>query len=184
MLKEILMEVKNRDVIFTKMCNIIDSCNINENKFKICNRNFDDLHWDFYSNPSVNHLNDVFKISQIELFSGEWVEMESGSFYDHYKNVVRKTYKSDKEFVESYCYAISGITKSWMNFYDNPDYSETPDRAYVDVYNSNVETFNQMLVYIRGLVVIETKGCPHLNIEVKDPTFKLIMNGLQLKRIA
>ena len=183
MLKEILNEVKNRDVVFTKLCSILKKCNINESKFKICDRNIEELDFIFYDDLTNNHLINIYRVSLLELFYGEWDELDTEPFYKHYWNIIKKTYKSDKEFVESYCYAISGITKSWLNFYDKPDYSTNVDGRPLDTYNNNVEVFNKMLRYVRELIKEEVKGCPHMNIEVKDPTFKLIMNGLQLKKI-
>jgi len=184
MLKEILNEVKNKDVIFTRMCDILRNCSLHESNHKVCGGWIDEIKWKFHSKNSNNHLVDLFELSGIDIFKGDWVAFEDEDFYSNYKKIAREPYKlSDEDFMISYCYSISGLVRSWLNFYDNPDYTEDVDGSPIGAYNSNVETFSSLLKHLRGIIVTETKGCDYINIEVKDPTFELIMNGLKLKRI-
>jgi len=191
MLKTILNEIKLTDKTLKRLCSILENCNLNENKYKSCDQRAFNFKLDFYNEKETNHLKRIFMLTWDYLFNAEWSALDDEPFYEMYNNLIRNPDSlNDKEFIEMYCYVISGITRSWLNFSKSPtndevEYFENAVKftSQIEVYNSNIDTFNKMLIAIRKLVKLEVDTCDYFDLEVNDKTFELIQNGLQLQRI-
>jgi len=171
---------KNKDKLFLKLCKIISSCELNENRYNICIRYANEFKWEFSNDLTspLHHLHGLFSLSISDLFDGEWSDLDTEPFYEHYKNIMRKEKElTDKEFVTSYAYAISGIVTSWRNFH------KSPSEKSITIYNSNISCFNEVLRKVRKLYKIDVKTCNNFDVVINNKEFRDIIDGFKFELI-
>jgi len=148
--------VKGKDTIITKFCLIISRCSTeqNEKDFKFFQNNTLNLKWVYLSTNRSNHLENAFKIIDVEIYHGDWAVPYKDKFYDYYFKISRRVKMSDGKFISSYYEAICGIVKCWVNFFTNPiDIKREVMKndgtikliSTQEIYNKNVAIFNDML---------------------------------------
>lgn len=186
--------VKDKDTIITKFHSIINRCNAEKNNddFVVFQKTIPKLQWVYLSTDRLNHLENSFKIIDVEIYNGDWAVPYEDKFFDYYFKISRRIKMSDDDFISSYYEVICGTVKCWIEFCKNPidmqreiikSDSSIGFISTKDIYNKNVDTFNDMLNMIRKLISLEKKYCINLDVCRDYLFFKEIEDGLELKKV-
>lgn len=185
---------KGKDTIITKFRSIINRCTSEKNndEFKLFQKTIPKLQWKYLSTDHSNHLENSFKIIDVEIYNGDWAVPYEDKFFDNYFKISRRIKMSDEDFISSYYEAICGTVKCWIEFCKNPIVIQREiikndgTIGFIntkDIYNKNVDTFNDMLNMVRKLISLEKKYCINLDVCRDYLFFKEIEDGLELKKV-
>ena len=192
--KELTNIVQGEDTVIRKFCSVMKRCSseISKEDSKLFEEIIPNLKWVYLVNEYSNHIENPFKIIWFKLYDGDWEVPEDDEFFEVYWRIATRVKMSDEEFISSYYKVICEIVKCWIEFSLNPTHIEKKvildDGSIkfiptIEIYNKNVDYFNNMLTIVKKLIILEKKYCKNLNICRDYRYFKEIENGFKIEMI-
>ena len=192
--EELINKVEGKDTVIRKFCSVMKRCSseISKEDSKLFEEIIPNLKWVYLVNEYSNHIENPFKIIWFELYNGDWEVPEDDEFFEDYFKIFTRIKMDDDEFISAYYKVICEIVKCWVEFSINPiDKEQEVEKSdgtsgfenTIEIYNQNVDYFNNMLTIVKKLIILEKKYCKNLNIYRDYRYFKEIENGFKIETI-
>ena len=190
--EELTNIVEGKDTVVTKFYSIMKRCSseISVEDSKLFQEMILNLKWIYLLRNYSNHIENSFKTIWFGLYNADWEVPDNDEFFEVYWRIATRVKMSDEEFISSYYKVICEIVTCWIEFSLNPthikkevmlDDGSIEFIPTIEIYNKNVDNFNNMLTMVRKLIILEKKYCKNLNICRDYRYFKEIENGFKVE---